>query len=89
MESGGTITVSAGGDGQYDQIVVADTGPGIPEDQREHIFEPLYTTKSKGTGLGLTICHQIIERHGGTIDLDTKRDGAVFRIRLPRAEPAA
>jgi PAS domain S-box-containing protein len=89
MEGGGTISVSAGGDGQYDQIVVADTGPGIPEDQREHIFEPLYTTKSKGTGLGLTICHQIIERHGGTIDLDTKRDGAVFRIRLPRAEPAA
>jgi signal transduction histidine kinase len=61
-----------------------DTGPGIPPEAREHIFEPLFSTKAKGTGLGLTICRQIIERHGGSIDLVDRPCGAAFSIVLPR-----
>ena len=56
----------------------------LPVADREQVFEPLFTTRAKGTGLGLTICRQIVERHGGTIELgaDPSR-GAVFEIRLP------
>lgn len=86
MKSKGTITLSASSDDGFDQVVLSDTGPGVPEEQREHIFEPLYTTKAKGTGLGLTICHQIITQHGGTLELLDEGQGATFCIRLPRPE---
>ena len=67
-------------------IKVKDNGPGIPEDIRLRIFEPLYTTKDvgKGTGIGLALCHRIIEAHGGTIEVESPQgDGAAFAIRLP------
>jgi PAS domain S-box-containing protein len=70
-----------------DQVVVKfkDSGPGIPEEIRSRIFEPLYTTKEtgSGTGLGLALCHRIVEAHGGTIELepDTGK-GAAFAIRF-------
>lgn len=68
-----------------DIVSFCDTGPGIPLDARESVFEPLVTTKAKGVGLGLTICRQIIEGHGGTIDVvDHEGGGAAFRVRLPR-----
>lgn len=63
-----------------------DNGPGIPQDLRQDIFKPFFTTKpvGKGTGLGLYICHEIIRRHGGTISLEAAEPrGAVFRVVLP------
>ncbi len=72
---------------ETDQVVIKlkDTGPGIPDDIRSRIFEPLYTTKEtgSGTGLGLALCHRIVEAHGGTIELepDTGK-GASFAIRF-------
>jgi PAS domain S-box-containing protein len=67
-----------------DVIELEDDGPGVPDELRERIFEPLFTTRPKGTGLGLPICRQIIEAHGGMIELTAKDDpGTVFRIRLP------
>jgi PAS domain S-box-containing protein len=77
-----------------DQIVVKlkDNGPGIPEEIRSRIFEPLFTTKDvgAGTGMGLALCHRIIEAHGGTIVLErASGDGSVFTIRLPRAKMEA
>jgi len=65
-------------------ITIQDNGPGIPSKTRARIFEPLFSTKAKGTGLGLTICRQIVEKHGGTIDLVDSTHGAVFRMVLPR-----
>ncbi len=70
------------------ELIVADTGPGIPPDVREHLFEPFVTTKppGQGTGLGLAVCHTIVERLGGTIEAgDAPEGGARFTVRLPRA----
>ncbi len=66
-------------------LVVADTGPGIPEDNLPHVFDAFYTTKKGGTGLGLAIAKKIVQEHGGTVEAanDPNR-GAVFTIRLPR-----
>jgi two-component system, NtrC family, sensor histidine kinase HydH len=97
MEHGGTLTVSARpavpeeGDGVVFQV--GDTGGGIPHDVVHNIFNPFFTTKAKGTGLGLPIVHAIVENHGGTIHLDN-REGkgiyiSVFLPRLPKeAKPA-
>ena len=68
-------------------ITIHDDGPGISPEIRDQLFEPLVTTKAKGTGLGLTICRQILERHGGSIELaDEPYPGTTFQIRLPRKE---
>jgi len=85
LDRRGEILVTATRSLDHDTIVLQDDGPGIPPNLRERVFEPLFTTRSKGTGLGLTICRQIIERHGGTIEVvDHTGRGASFRIRLPR-----
>ncbi len=65
-------------------ILVCDNGPGISADVIETLFEPLVTTKAKGTGLGLTICKQIVEKHGGSMTLENHEGfGACFKIVLP------
>lgn len=86
MGGSGEITLAARRNDAFDEITVADTGPGIPPDVRRQVFEPLFTTKSKGTGMGLAICRQIVERHGGTLEALDNDGGAVFHIRLPRSE---
>jgi nitrogen fixation/metabolism regulation signal transduction histidine kinase len=66
------------------ELAFYDNGPGINEEQLEHIFEPYITTKAKGTGLGLAIVKKIIEEHGGAIWVDsTRTQGAGFIIQLP------
>jgi len=68
-------------------IGVRDTGPGVPEDIRAEIFRPFYTTKNKGSGLGLPISRQIVERHGGGLRLEeTPGGGATFIIELPLSD---
>ena len=85
MEGKGELSIEASRSASCDVIIVRDTGPGIPGDVREKLFEPLVTTKAKGTGLGLTICRQIVDRHGGTIELmENESPGAAFCISLPR-----
>ena len=67
-------------------IEVADRGPGIPEEDREKIFEPFFTGKTQGTGLGLAVARRVIESHGGTIAVHTNPDGgALFRAEIPEA----
>ena len=63
-------------------ISVMDSGPGIPEDALLKIFEPLFTTKQQGTGLGLSSCNTIIENHGGTITVSN--NPTTFAISLPQ-----
>ncbi len=70
------------------EVAVSDSGPGIPPERREMIFQPYYTEKGDGTGLGLTIVRQTIEQHGGTIAVtETPGGGATFVIRLPADRP--
>jgi signal transduction histidine kinase len=84
-EGRGTVRVSLVQDAAGISIAISDTGPGIPPDKREVIFQPYFTDKRDGTGLGLAIVRQTIEQHGGTIVVtDTPGQGATFLIRLPQ-----
>ena len=68
-------------------IRLTDTGPGIPKSIREKVFQPFFTTKEEGSGLGLSITIRIIEEHGGSLNLTSKRnEGATFIIALPVKE---
>ena len=70
-------------------LSVADTGPGVPPDVVDRIFNPFFTTRSTGTGLGLAIVHRIIDAHGGTVAVaESSRGGAVFELRVPLASDA-
>jgi two-component system sensor histidine kinase PilS (NtrC family) len=72
------------------EILISDSGCGIPSDEQERIFEPFYTTKNGGTGLGLAMVHRVVENHGGELQLVSELDrGTTFRIRLPGAESLA
>lgn len=70
---------------QYD-VIVADSGPGIPDDIKERIFEPFVTTNTTGTGLGLAITKRIVSAHKGTINLESYPGGTMFHVFLPKAE---
>ena len=86
MPSGGTITAAAellpSG---TTRLRVSDDGPGVPVEARHRIFEALFTTKAKGSGLGLALCRRILEAHGGSIDLEPSERGASFVLVLPAA----
>ena len=89
-KDGGVIQVTLEEDGGGCVIDVDDDGPGVPADQRSHIFDPYFTTKAEGTGLGLAIVKKIVVEHGGTVDaLASPLGGARIRIRLPRLGSAA
>lgn len=83
----GKITVGTRRDGMWVEIVVSDTGTGVPEGIRDRIFEPFFTTKEvgKGTGQGLAVCYAVIvEKHGGTIRFESETGrGTRFIVRLP------
>ena len=69
------------------ELTVADTGSGISPKDRGHLFEPFFTTRPEGTGLGLALCREIVLQHGGVIELVTQSDpGATFRVVLPTGE---
>jgi PAS domain S-box-containing protein len=90
-EKKGIIAIKTNQNGEWFEIHIADTGPGIPESVQPHIFEPFYTTKEvgKGTGQGLAIAYNIIEiKHGGRLFFHSKQNrGTVFTIRLPIKPP--
>jgi signal transduction histidine kinase len=81
----GTETVEAEPEGQRRlQVVIEDTGGGIPPEQMSHLFEPFFTTKASGTGLGLAITQRIIEEHGGSISVASRSgQGTTFTVVLP------
>jgi len=83
---GGHIQLGLGpGPGQMTRLVIDDDGPGIPESLKETLFKPFYTTKAKGTGLGLALCKKIVEEHGGTLKVArSELGGARFEICLPQ-----
>jgi two-component system NtrC family sensor kinase len=90
--NGGDLTIATRLAGDRVVLSVADAGHGIPKSVQARIFEPFFTTKAvgKGTGLGLSICYGIVKKLGGEITVESAPErGAVFRVSLPAAAPAA
>jgi signal transduction histidine kinase len=84
--SGGTLKVSTRAPDECVEVRVSDTGIGIDSENLSKVFEPFFSTKESGTGLGLALTHQIIQEHGGTIDVaSTPGEGTEFIIRIPTA----
>jgi signal transduction histidine kinase len=84
MPTGGTLRINAQVVRDGVEILVADSGPGIPVEHQAHIFEPFFSTKDGGTGLGLTVSYNIITAHGGILELASSTGpGACFRVYLP------
>ena len=81
LDGQGEIDVTISSDSEFVTICVKDSGSGIPEENLEKIFEPMFTTKKTGTGLGLVICKSIVEQHGGSISVRNKP--TTFTIKLP------
>ena len=87
MTTGGTLTLQTGETDDGVWVSVADTGGGIPQEQINRIFEPFYTTKKKGSGLGLMIVQRIVRAHNGRIELESNVGrGTTFRVWLPLHE---
>ena len=93
MPEGGSVTISAENaispqeEKRFVKISVADTGSGISENHLQRIFDPYFTTKQQGSGLGLATCHSIIRKHGGKIRAtSTLGKGSTFHISLPASE---
>jgi len=89
MPDGGQLTLSTAQKGKFIEVKVTDTGVGVPEENLGKVFEPLFTTKAKGIGLGLVIAKASIERQGGTIEVESQvGKGTTFTVRLPVGEEA-
>ncbi|MDI6755309.1 MAG: ATP-binding protein, partial [Thermodesulfobacteriota bacterium] len=88
MPDGGTLTVSSGvnNGGGVIEVIIRDTGQGVPPENLNKIFMPFFTTKKigQGTGLGLAIAYGIVKMHRGLIDVESKvGEGTTFSVRLP------
>jgi two-component system sensor histidine kinase HydH len=84
MESGGRLVLASGADDNQVWFSVEDTGNGMPQEVLEKIFNPFFTTKKKGTGLGLAVINKIINDHRGSVSVESLPDqGTTFRIMLP------
>ncbi|MFH1460766.1 MAG: ATP-binding protein [Candidatus Omnitrophota bacterium] len=85
MPKGGEIFISVASDKNTSTIEIKDTGCGISKKALDNIFNPFFTTKHTGSGLGLSICRQIIQNHNGTIEVESEVDkGSIFRIKIPQ-----
>ena len=84
MEDGGDLTISVSESNGFVEVQIADTGPGIAEDKLDKVFDPLFTTKAKGIGMGLPIVGEVVHKHNGTIGVTSNPgEGTIFTIKLP------
>lgn len=87
MRSGGILRIRSGADETHVLVSFSDTGGGIPPEDISRVFEPYFTTKSTGSGLGLLIVRRIVRAHGGEIIIESEQNrGVTLTIRLPRAD---
>jgi signal transduction histidine kinase len=87
MPDGGSLTVRAQVKGATLHLSIADTGVGIPEGHMDKLFEPLFSTKPRGIGLGLAVSKTLVEANGGTIEVESEEGkGSTFTVILPCAE---
>lgn len=92
MPQKGTVSIHTrlGADRKSVTIFIGDTGPGIPPDVLDKIFAPFFTTKARGTGLGLAVVRKVLDRHGGGVDVESVvGQGTVFKLTLPVAAPGS
>jgi signal transduction histidine kinase len=84
MPGGGKLRVQTVHDGGEVALRISDTGVGIPEENMDKIFEPYFTTKDFGSGLGLTLVYKIVKEHLGDIEIDSKvGEGTTISLRFP------
>lgn len=84
MNGQGTLSLSSHADDRDVRITIKDSGPGLSDENREKIFNPFFTTKSNGTGLGLSVSYGIVQAHSGSIEVTSSEgEGAVFQVLLP------
>ncbi|HET6437658.1 MAG TPA: ATP-binding protein, partial [Anaeromyxobacter sp.] len=80
------VVVAAFGEGKGATLEVRDRGPGLSKEARSHLFQPFFTTKEKGTGLGLALAKKVADAHGGTLTLvEREGGGTVARLSIPSA----
>jgi len=85
---GGELVVGSAADGHRVVVTVCDNGPGMPAETLRRVFEPLFSTRSFGVGLGLPIVKQIMEQHGGGVEIESQEgEGTAVRLWLPLSEP--
>jgi len=85
MPDGGHIKIRTRSAGEYVEVTVADDGPGISGRDLPKVFDPFFTKRAEGTGLGLTIVHRIIDEHDGHIEVESGESGTVFTVSIPAA----
>ena len=97
MKEGGSIGIAtrsvtrngAEPSGEFVQIEIRDTGIGIPEESLQHIFDPFFTSKDEGSGLGLAVSHQIVQEHGGFVTVESAvGKGTAFFVHVPVGKPS-
>lgn len=89
MPNGGRFSISARDEGGDIYLTFADTGTGIPENLRNKVLDPYFTTKGSGTGLGLAFCEKIMRQHNGTIDFKASGEGTTFILKFPKPKNPA
>jgi signal transduction histidine kinase len=90
MPEGGRLTLGARAAGRGVEIFVRDQGSGIPDDAQDRIFDPFYSTKLTGTGLGLALTQQIVHEHGATLQVTSSAEkGTEFAVRFEDSPPGA
>jgi two-component system sensor histidine kinase HydH len=88
MPDGGSLVVTTRRDGDWAEVAIKDTGPGIAEAVLPHVFDPYFTTRPSGVGLGLAIAHRIVQGHQGSLDVESHvGSGTTMIIRLPLSGP--
>ncbi len=83
MPRGGTLSLGVAKLEHDVRIDISDTGNGVPAEIRSKIFDPYFTTRNEGTGMGLALCDKFIRQHNGSIDFETSSDGTTFTVLLP------
>jgi len=87
MRNGGMLSIAVDHTGESLRLEIADTGPGIAADEAKKIFEPFYTTKEQGLGLGMPYAKKVIEQHSGAVSLNSRAgEGTTISIVLPAAQ---
>jgi signal transduction histidine kinase len=88
MQGGGTLTALLRRRDSFVEVRISDTGAGISEDHLSRIFEPYFSTKQAGFGLGLAVAKKVVEDHGGSIRVESRvGEGTTFTIDLPASVP--
>jgi signal transduction histidine kinase len=86
VNDGGNLNVKISPDEEFVRFEISDTGAGISQENLSKIFEPYFSTKETGTGIGLAIVQKIVDVHSGSIDVESKEgEGTKFTVRLPKA----